>query len=73
MRYVRYYEKEDANEVRAQLLHCLDIDLQLFVYRDLGSKVDTATQAEVLRVIELLVVEDLEDYVYENPGNVGNA
>ena len=55
--YVRYYEKVDANEVRAQLLNCLDIDLQLFVYRDLGSNVDTTNQAEMLRVIELLVEE----------------
>ena len=68
MRYVRYYEKVDAGEIREQLWNCLNTDLKLFVYRDLGSKVDTATQAEMLRVIELLVVDDLENYVHENPG-----
>ena len=68
MRYVRYCEKVDAGKIREQLWNCLNTDLKLFVYRDLGSNVDTATQAEMLRVIKLLAVEDLENYVYENPG-----
>ena len=61
-RYVRYYRKVDANEVGTQLLNCLDRALQLFVHRDLGSNAGNATQADMLRVIELLVVEDM----YEN-------
>jgi hypothetical protein len=68
MAYVRYHEKVDAGEIREELWNCLSTELKLFVYRDLGSNVDTATQDEMLRVIELLVVEDLENYVYENPG-----
>ena len=60
------YKKVDANEVRDQLLNCLDTTLQLFVNRDLGSNVVTATQADLLRVIELLVVDEVEKYVYEN-------
>ena len=69
LRYIRYYQKVDACEIRDQLWYCLNTDLQLFVYRDLGSNVDTATQAEMLRVIELLMVEEVENYVYENPVN----
>ena len=64
--YVRYYGKVDANEVRAQLLNCLDRTLQLFVHRDLGGNADNATQADMLRVIELLVVEEVEKDMYEN-------
>jgi hypothetical protein len=69
MGYVRYHEKVDAGEIREELWNCLNTELKLFVYRDLGSNVDTATQAEMLRVIELLVVEDLENYVYKDPGD----
>jgi hypothetical protein len=65
-RYVRFYEKVDAYEIKDQLLNCLDKTIQLFVYRDLGSNVDTATQADLLRVIELLVVEEVDKDVYEN-------
>ena len=39
MRYVRFYEKVDTNEIRYQLMNCLDRTLHLFVYRD----VDTAS------------------------------
>ena len=67
LRYVRFYKKVEANEIRDQLLNCLDRTLQLFVYRDLGSDVDTATQADLLWVIKLLVVEEVEKDVYENP------
>ena len=48
LRYVRYYKKVDACKIRDQLWNCLDTDLQSFKYRDLGSNVDTATQAEML-------------------------
>ena len=65
-RYVRYYRKVDTNEIGAQLLNCLDRALQLFVHRDLGGSADNATQADMLRVIELLVVEEVETDMYEN-------
>jgi hypothetical protein len=56
----------DTNEIGAQLLNCLDRALQLFVHRDLGGSADNATQADMLRVIELLVVEEVETDMYEN-------
>jgi hypothetical protein len=56
----------DAYKIKDQPLNCLDTTLQLFVYRDLGSNVDTATQADLLSVIKLLVVEEVEKDVYEN-------
>ena len=46
LRYVRYYEKVDANEIRDQLLNCPDTALKEVVYISLGSDVDTITQAE---------------------------
>ena len=47
--YVRYYEKVDANEIRDQLLKCLDTALRKVVYRALevdafDIDVDTITQ-----------------------------
>ena len=42
----------DANEVRDQLLNCLDTSIQLFVHRDLGSNVDTAVEGSVHDYLE---------------------
>ena len=67
-RYVRFYDKVYANEIRDQLLNCLDKTLQVLVYRALGSDVDTVTQADLLMVIDLLVVEEVEKAVYDDLG-----
>ena len=49
----------DTNEIRDQLLNCLDTTLQVVVYRALDSGVDTVTQADLPLVIELLVVKEV--------------
>jgi hypothetical protein len=64
--YVRFYEKVDAYEIRDQLLNCLDTTLQILLYRALGNDVDTTTQAVLLMVIELLVLEKVEKAVYDD-------
>ena len=63
LRYVRFYEKVDANEIRDQLMNCLDTTIQIVVYRAIGRSFDTTTQAALLWEIEMLVVEDVEKYV----------
>jgi hypothetical protein len=45
-RYVRFYEKVDAKEIRDQLMNCLDTTLQILVHRAPGSEVDITTQAD---------------------------
>ena len=74
LRYVRHYEKVDANEISEQLLQCLDTALQKVVYRALEPTVDafdinvyTITQDVLLMVIEL-PVEEVEKAVYDDLG-----
>ena len=66
LRYVRFYEKVDANEIRDQLMNYLDTTVQIVVYRALGCDFDITTQAALLWVIELLVVEKVKKDVHEN-------
>ena len=40
LRYVRYYEKVDASEIRNQLMNCLDATIQKVVYNALTLKFD---------------------------------
>ena len=61
--FARYQSEADADQLRDQLLNCLDTALQVVVYRALGSNVDTITQADLLTVIELLAVEEVEKIV----------
>ena len=69
LRYVRHYKKVDAIEIREKLLHCLDTALQKVVYRALCNNVDTITQTNLLAVIEMFVVDEVQEAVYDTIGS----
>ena len=66
LRYVRFYEKVDASEIRNQLMNCLDETIQIAVYNAFGMSFNNTNQATLLMVIGLLVVEDVEKHVCKN-------
>ena len=67
--FVRNYHDMDVDEVREQLLDCPDAALKEVVYRALGSDVVTITQADLLKVIKILVVVEVEETVYDALGS----
>jgi hypothetical protein len=67
--FVWNYHEMDVDEVREQLLDCPDAALKEVVYRALGSDVVTITQADLLKVIEILAVVEVEETVYDALGS----